>query len=66
MAVGGNLTASGLSMNYRTPAGTSGQALMVGGDLKFKGGRIYSNAPTGVDSSKGSHLPYWDQSLKNY
>jgi choice-of-anchor A domain-containing protein len=66
MAVGGNMTASGLSMNYRTPAGVSGPALVVGGDLKFTGGRIYSNAPAGVDSSKGSHLPYWDQSLAQY
>jgi choice-of-anchor A domain-containing protein len=66
MAVGGNMTSSGLSMNYRTPAGTSGPALVVGGDLKYTGGRIYSSAPTGVDSTKGSHTPYWDQSLKNY
>lgn len=66
MAVGGNLTTSGLSMNYRTPAGTNGPALVVGGDLKFTGGRIYANAPVGVDSTKGSHLPYWDQSLSQY
>ncbi len=66
MAVGGNLTASGLSVNYRTPAGTTGPALVVGGDVKFTSGRIYSNAPQGVDSTKGSHLPYWDQSLSQY
>lgn len=66
MAVGGNMTASGLSMNYRTPAGVSGPALVVGGDLKFTGGRIYANAPAGVDNSKGSHLPYWDQNLAQY
>lgn len=66
MAVGGNLTASGLSLNYRTPADTTGPALVVGGDLKFTGGRIYSNAPTGVDSTKGSHTPYWDPAYKNY
>ncbi|MCV2356632.1 choice-of-anchor A family protein [Paucibacter sp. B2R-40] len=66
MAVGGNMTASGLSMNYRTPAGTSGPALVVGGDLKYVGGRIYANAPAGVDSTKGSHVPYWDQNLTNY
>ncbi len=66
MAVGGNLTTTGLSMNYRTPAGTAGPALVVGGDVNYSSGRIYSNAPAGVDSSKGSHLPYWDQSLSNY
>ena len=66
MAVGGNMTASGLSMNYRTPAGTSGPALVVGGDLKFTGGRIYSNAPAGVDSTKGSHTPYWDPAYGQY
>jgi choice-of-anchor A domain-containing protein len=66
MAVGGNMTTSGLSMNYRTPAGVSGPALVVGGDLKYTGGRIYANAPAGVDSTKGSHLPYWDQNLAKY
>lgn len=66
MAVGGNLKASGLSINYRTPSTVSGPALVVGGDVKLTGGRIYSNAPAGVDSTKGSHLPYWDQSLSQY
>lgn len=66
MAVGGNLTANGLSINYRTPSTVTGPALVVGGDVKLNGGRIYSNAPAGVDSTKGSHLPYWDQSLSQY
>lgn len=66
MAVAGNLNASGLSINYRTPSTVSGPALVVGGNVSFNGGRIYSNAPAGVDSTKGSHLPYWDQSLSQY
>ncbi|MFY7907730.1 MAG: collagen-binding domain-containing protein [Burkholderiaceae bacterium] len=66
LAVGGNLTASGLSINYRTPSTVKGPALVVGGDVNFTGGRIYSNAPAGVDTTKGSHLPYWDQGLGKY
>ena len=65
-AVGGNLKASGLSMNYRTPAGSSGPALVVGGDVEYRSGRIYGNAPAGVDATKGSFLPYWDPALANY
>jgi len=65
-AVGGNLKASGLSMNYRTPNGSSGPALVVGGDVEYRSGRIYANAPAGVDTTKGSHLPYWDPALANY
>ncbi len=54
MAVGGNMNTTGLSINYRTPYGTTGPALVVGGDLKYVGGRIYGTAPQGVDSTIGA------------
>ncbi len=68
LAVGGSLTANGLSVGYRAPAGSSGPALVVGGDVRFTNGRIYSTAPAGVkDSSAGEgNLVPWDPALARY
>ncbi len=68
LAVGGSLTANGLSVGYRAPAGTSGPALVVGGDVRFTNGRIYSPAPASVkDSSAGEgNLVPWDPGLAHY
>ena len=68
LAVGGSLTANGLSVGYRTPAGSSGPALVVGGDVRFTNGRIYSTAPASVkDSSAGEgNLVPWDPALAHY
>ncbi|MGM9516530.1 collagen-binding domain-containing protein [Roseateles sp. DB2] len=68
LAVGGSLTANGLSVGYRAPAGSSGPALVVGGDVSFTNGRIYSAAPASVkDSSAGEgNLVPWDPALAHY
>ena len=68
MAVGGSLTASGLSLGYRAPAGSSGPALVVGGDVRLTNGRLYAPAPDSVkDSSAGEgNLPPWDPGLQHY
>jgi len=68
LAVGGSLTANGLSVGYRAPAGSSGPALVVGGDVRFTNGRIYSTAPAAVkDSSAGEgNLVPWDPALAHY
>ncbi|MEO3712096.1 choice-of-anchor A family protein [Roseateles flavus] len=68
LAVGGSLTANGLSVGYRAPAGSTGPALVVGGDVKFTNGRIYSSAPGSVkDSSAGEgNLVPWDPALAHY
>ncbi len=68
LAVGGSLTANGLSVGYRAPAGSNGPALVVGGDVRFTNGRIYSTAPGSVtDSSagEGNQVP-WDPGLQHY
>lgn len=68
LAVGGSLTANGLSVGYRAPAGSTGPALVVGGDVKLTNGRIYSAAPGSVkDSSAGEgNLVPWDPALAHY
>ena len=68
LAVGGSLTANGLSVGYRAPAGSSGPALVVGGDVRLTNGRIYSTAPGSVkDSSAGEgNLVPWDPALAHY
>ncbi len=68
LAVGGSLTANGLSVGYRAPVGSTGPALVVGGDVRFTNGRIYSPAPSSVtDSSAGEgNLVPWDPGLLNY
>jgi len=67
LAVAGNLTTNGLSINYRTPNNYANQpALVVGGNVTYNNGNIYSTAPAGVDSTKGMFTPWWDPSFANY
>lgn len=68
LAVGGSLSANGLSVGYRAPAGSTGPALVVAGDVSFTNGRIYSAAPGAVtDSSAGEgNLVPWDPALAHY
>lgn len=51
LAVGGNLTTSGFSIGYRVPHGTSGPAVVIGGNAALGDGTIYGPAPAGVNTN---------------
>jgi choice-of-anchor A domain-containing protein len=51
LAVGGDLSTSGLSVGYRTPYGVTGPSLVVGGSVKVAGGDIFNGPTTKVDTN---------------
>jgi choice-of-anchor A domain-containing protein len=51
LAVGGDLSTSGLSVGYRTPYGVTGPSLVVGGSVKVTGGDIFNGPTTNVDTN---------------
>ncbi|MFC0168309.1 choice-of-anchor A family protein [Pseudoduganella danionis] len=53
LAVGGDFTASGTSIGYRAPYGSTGPSLVVGGNVSLSGGDIYAPPKSKVDTTVG-------------
>lgn len=53
LAVGGNFNASGTSIGYRMPYGSTAPALVVGGNVNLQGGDIYGATKSNVDTTVG-------------
>ncbi|MQA18842.1 choice-of-anchor A family protein [Rugamonas rivuli] len=51
LAVGGNLSANGASIGYRTPYGVTAPSVVVGGNVKLSSGDIYAAPLTNVNTN---------------
>ena len=63
-AVGGNLETSGFSFGYRSPYGSTGPSLVVGGNVKLGTGSIFSAPKTNVNTNDTvGPITSWDKPL---